>query len=420
MSDNSARRSLLLMLTAAFALSYLDRQILNITLHAIGQEFALTDLQLGSLSGLAFAVVYVLFGFIAARWSRPGRRKLLVTGALAVWSMMTAAMGLANSYIALFLARVGVGIGEAGCVPPSHAMIADAYPPEKRAGALALFSAGSNIGVCLAFLVGGLMTAHYGWRAAFLVAGLSGLPLVIIMLIGLREPSKPDATDVDTDDAAPTLNYKELVRGLWRDISARHALLGTVLTTVVSLGALAWISVYLIRVHGLGVAQAGTYLALTIGVLGGLGTYAGGVIADRLGRVNPTWPLIFVAGTIVLAKPLAILFYLSANTSIALIAFAGPAVLGAMFAGPTFAHLYGRVPRHARPMVTALMMFLINLVGLGLGPIVVGALSDWFAPSLETRSLAVSLALMQGLGLWAAFHFWKAGRAVASPMVFRV
>lgn len=282
--DTEGDRTLLYSLTAVFSLSYLDRQILNITLNDIGLEFALSDLQLGSLSGIAFAIVYVLFGFPVARFTRPGNRKKIVVVALSLWSGMTALMGMAGSFGTLLMARIGVGVGEAGCVPPSHSMIVDSYPPDKRASALSFFSAGSNVGVFFAFLIGGILASEYGWRVAFVVAGAPGLLLALWLVFTLKEPTSPP---VLKQWSTTRQDYKTLITQLFRDKSTRHAHIGAALTAMIGLGAVAWIAVYRIRSHALSVAQVGVYLAVAIGIAGALGTWLGGVFCDRLGKKTP-------------------------------------------------------------------------------------------------------------------------------------
>ncbi|MEW7009438.1 spinster family MFS transporter [Lentilitoribacter sp. EG35] len=405
--QKTGSRSLLYSLTGAFSLSYLDRQILNITLNDIGVEFNLTDLQLGSLSGIAFAIVYVFFGFPIARITKSGNRKKIVVIALSLWSGMTILMGTAGSYTMIFLARMGVGVGESGCVPPSHSMIVDSYPPEKRASALSFYSAGNNIGVFFAFLIGGILASQFGWRTAFFVAGVPGLLLALFMFFTLREPIRPSH---EKEFDQPRISYKQLLKLLVSDQSTLHTLIGAALTAMTAYGAVSWVSVFLIRSHGLSIVQVGIFLAFAIGVAGALGTWLGGVVCDQLGKKNPTWRLKFVAISILITKPFSILFYLLDHTSLALSVFIIPAVASAMFAGPTFSHLYSRVAPTARPMVTAIFMCMVNLIGLGLGPILVGLISDLLSSAHGDQSLRYALATLQSFALWAAIHFWLAGR----------
>lgn len=402
------------MLTAAFSLNHLDRQVLNIVLNDIGIEFQLTDFQLGSLSGFAFALIYAVLGFPIAKLAKPGRRKTILVAAISVWSGMTILMGYTTNYIQIFLTRIGVGIGEAGCVPPSHSMIADAYPKEKRATALAIFSAGTNIGIFLSFLIGGVVAAKFGWRSAFLIAGLPGLLLGIVMLFTLREPDNPAAlVNSDVGDGKPTMpSYYDVIRTLFNEPSTRHVIIGAALVSMVGYGSLTWLATFLTRIHSMELPQIGLYLAFVVGVLGAIGTWAGGWFADRIGKNNPDWRLKFVAVTILAAKPLAIVFYLSNDLIFALVFLIVPAALGAMFTGPSFSHVYSSIEPAKRPMATAVLMFILNFVGLGIGPILVGFISDVLSATQGADSLRYALVAIQLLGVWAAMHFWMAGNYV--------
>ena len=336
MSSNH-NRSLLFFLTAAFALNHLDRHVLNITLNDIGAEFQLSDFQLGTLSGLAFAAIYVVLGFPIAKYSNPGKRKTILVSAIGLWSVMTMLMGITSNYVQIFLARFGVGVGEAGCAPPSHAMIADAFPKQQRASALAVFSAGSNIGIFAAFLVGGILAHKFGWRIAFFAAGMPGLLLALVMIVKFHEPAP---AQVETAKAKP--QFRDLFLKLMAEPSTRHVILGSTLTALVGFGAIAWIATFLARVHDMQVAQIGLYLAFVVGVLGAIGTCLGGFLADYFGRTRADWRMKFVAISILIAKPLSILFYLSDNLYFALIVFVVPSAVGAMFTGPAFAHIYSQ------------------------------------------------------------------------------
>ncbi|MGJ8527885.1 MFS transporter [Maritalea sp.] len=213
------------------------------------------------------------------------------------------------------------------------------------------------------------------------------------------------------------IGYKSLVKQLVMDKSCCHSLFGAALAAMVSLGAGAWIAAFLIRAHGLSIAHVGIYLAITIGIVGALGTWLGGVISDHLGSKDPTWRLKFIAVTLLIAKPFAILFYLLDNTTLALVVFIVPALTGAMLIGPTFSHLYSRVEASSRPMVTAIFMFMVNLIGLGLGPILVGLMSDAQFSAYGPNSLRYALVALQIAGFWAAVHFWIAGRAIKFDFV---
>ena len=404
-------RKLLLLLSGAFVLDHMDRHILSITLDQIGREFALTDLQLGALSGLAFAVVFTLLGFPVALITRPGRRKAIAICALSAWSAMTVAMAAAGSYAHLLLARMGVAVGEAGYTPAAHSMVADQFPENRRAGAFAVFSAGSNLGLFLAFLVGGLVAASYGWRTAFLVAGAPGLLLAVVLWATLREPSPPpeSAANGAAGDGAPS--FRRVWRMLSSERSALLVLTGAVLTATVNYGGIVWTATFLIREHGLRVDQAGLFLAVSAGLCGGVMNFLSGHVADRLGARDPSWRLRLVGLILLAAKALAIVAYSLDDTAAALVVLAFPAMLGGVYLGPTFAHIYSRIAPAARPRATAIIIFLLNLVGLGLGPLIVGGVSTMTAGG-ETGAgdLALGLIVVQCIGVVGGFLFLRAAR----------
>ncbi|CUH64747.1 L-galactonate transporter [Thalassovita gelatinovora] len=411
LNSSSFSRQLLVLLTGGFVLDHLDRHILSITLNQIGLEFQLNDLQLGTLSGVAFAVVYVVLGFPLARMTVPGRRKTIIVGTLTIWSMMTALMAVAGSYAQLLMARIGVGVGEAGYTPAAHSMIIDSFPEKKRASALAAFSAGSNIGVFFAFILGGIVAAKFGWRAAFLVAGVPGILLALVMVFRLYEPKT--AAEPQETTSAPPPTYRGIARRLLRDRVTRHVLIGSLLAAMVSYGALAWVPMFLARSHNLGITQIGIFLALVIGIGGGLTTWFAGVLSDRLAAKGASRRMTFVAATILVAKPLAITAYLTDSAALTLTMFVLPAMAGGIYLGPAFAHIYHQVPPDEKPMTTAIMMFTLNLIGLGLGPFLVGLMSETLSTqafeSIAPRdTLKYALAALQFFGLWGAYHFWRA------------
>lgn len=266
----SSRRYTLFILTAVLAMNQLDRNILGITLEAIGHEFSLSDTQLGLLSGALFAVVYALFGFPVAKLSARGNRRNIIGASVAVWSALTIAMGAAQNFVQLALARLGVGIGEAGAVVPSHSIISDLYPPERRVSAMATFVVGANVGILLSFLIGGIVGHMFGWRWAFVIAGVPGLALALLIFFSVSEPER-DLTAVPNQVGGSLL--LQTIKVIWRDKGLLHAMLGIAISGIVTFGALAWNATYVMRAHGLNQAQTGILLALVIGIIGGLGTW---------------------------------------------------------------------------------------------------------------------------------------------------
>ena len=404
------RQYTLTLLVAIFAVHQLDRNVLGILLDQIGGEFSLSDTQLGLLSGAVFIAVYVVFGFPIAKLAAKGNKRNIIAVSTAVWSSLTVAMAGAQSFTQLALARLGVGIGEAGAVVPAHSMISDLYPPERQTSAMATFVVGANIGVLLAFLIGGVAGQFLGWRWAFVIAGMPGLVLALLLWVTVKEPVR-EVTARD-DDVSGSLLVATL-KTIWSDTGLRHAMFGLSITGVVTFGALAWNAAFIMRAHELSQAQTGIFLALTIGILGGLGTWTSGIIADRLGARNPRWRLGVVVCAILLAKPLVAGFLLLDDTRLALICLAVAVIFAAVYWGPTFAFLHGRVPVQMRPMATAIFMFAFNAIGVGLGPLLVGLASDTLYVGFGARSIGYGLLTVQFAGVWGAWHYWQASKTIA-------
>ncbi|MEP0518874.1 MAG: MFS transporter [Hyphomicrobiales bacterium] len=401
-SLKSQKRYTLLLLTAIFAVNSLDRQILSILLDPIGREFALSDTQLGLLSGLMFAVVFVLFGFPVAKLAARGNRRNIVSIAAMVWSSLTIVMAGAQNFTQLALARLGVGIGEAGCVAPAHSMISDLYPEERRTSAMSTFVVGANLGILFAFLIGGIAGQYLGWRWAFVIAGVPGLILALLLRFTVQESVR----DVSAPQSDRSL-FLETFKYIWNDRGLFHAMIGLSIVGIFTFGTLAWNPTFIIRNHQLPLAQLGLFLALTIGVGGALGTWLSGQIADRLGDRDARWRIGIVIIAIIIPKPFGILYLFTETTQLALSFYVAGAVLAGVFWGPTFAYLHSRIPTHMRPMATAIFMFAFNLVGVGIGPTLIGLSSDMMFSDLGPQSLTYALLVVQISGIWAAWHYWQ-------------
>jgi len=398
-------------LTAIFAIGQLDRHVLSISLNQLGLEFDLSDLQLGLLSGLVFALVFVLFGFPVAILAAHGNRRNIVAASAFFWSAMTIVMGAAQNFTHLVVARLGVGIGEAGAVAPAHSMISDLYPPERRTSAMATFSVGANIGVLLAFLIGGIVGQAFGWRWAFVIAGIPGLFLAAILrfatdepkhVVGLQEPVTKGSLFMAT------------LRTMLSDKGLVHACCAVSVTGIVTFGALAWNPTFLIRVHGFSQAEAGIILAIGIGLFGGAGTWASGRLADRLGRRDARWRFGIVIVCILVGKICVFGILLFDNATASIASFFGAAGLAGVFWGPTFAHLHMRMPGAMRPMATAIFLFAFNLGGLGFGPTLIGFLSDRGEIHFGADALRYAIVVIQCFGFWGAWHYWRVIRTMTA------
>lgn len=404
---------MLWMLAAMAAMNQLDRQLLNILVEPIRQEFKLSDVQIGLLIGPAFVLMNAAMSVpVALLAVRLNRRNLLVVFALA-WGATTMLFGLAQSYAQLLLARLGVGLGEAGGMPPSHAMISDVYKPGERATAMAIWSAGINIGAFLAFFAGGAIGYAHGWRTAFLVAGAVTIALALLIWLTVPEPSRADSPiSVDIVSVVDRNLARRTLAAMLGDSALVHIWIGATIAAVVGYATLAWIPSYIVRSHGLTIAQAGTFLALVVGLGGAVGTWAGGRLFDILRRVDVRRGLWLIALVMIIAKPFYISFLLMETTVIALLLFIPPAVLGAIYVGPSVAVLHDRVEARLRPIASAIFLLVLNFIGLGVGPLIVGAMSQHVFAETGQNALRYSLFVMQLTGLWGALHYIAASRAL--------
>jgi len=410
------RRYALALLTTVYVINYVDRQILSILLEPIKKAFALSDTQLGLLSGVAFALFYATLGMPIAMWADRGNRRHIITLATTVFSVMTAACGYAQSFTTLLLARIGVGCGEAGSSPPSHSIIADLYPPEKRATAMAIFALGVNIGILIGFLVGGWVNEFFGWRTAFLVVGAPGLLLAILVHFTLDEPERGHSDGRSAEAAEQPPSIWAAFAFMWRRRSLRHIVIGATLNSFVGYGAVAWVPAYLIRSYGMSTAEVGTALALIIGIAGGIGTFSGGYFADRLGQRDVRWNMWLVAACVSAGVPFSFAVFLAPSAAWALVAFIVPASVGSLFLGPSLAMVQGLVPVRMRTLASAILLFILNIIGLGIGPLAVGMVSDQLVPQFGQESLRYALLIVGFVNVWAAVHFFFAGRALRDDL----
>ncbi|MCG8423656.1 MAG: MFS transporter [Proteobacteria bacterium] len=404
-------------LCVVYIVNFVDRQVLAILLQSIKDDLLLTDLQLGVLSGTAFGLFYATLGIPIARLADRFSRKSVLTISLALWSGMTALCGAATGFATLLLYRIGVGVGEAGGGPPAHSMISDYFPPEKRATALGIFSLGVPFGILVGFLAGGWLDQTLGWRTAFIVVGLPGLVVALIVALTLREPPRGLSEGLDiqrNSNASPTAG--SAIAFLWRMRSFRHVALGSALYAFVGYAATSWAPSFLARSHGMTAGEIGTALALIIGLGGGLGIYLGGVLADRLAIRNPLGRVWVPAGAQLLSFPFSFIIYTTSNTTLALVMFTIPAFLGLMYQGPAFAVTQSLATPKMRATAAAILLFAINIVGLGIGPVFTGAVSDALEPTLGGDSLRYALLITSMVLAWSAFHFYRAGRTLVADL----
>jgi MFS family permease len=402
------------LLFVVYVFNFIDRQILSILLEPIKEDLGVSDTAMGFLTGIAFALFYTIAGLPIARLADRHSRRTIIALGLAVWSAMTAASGLATTFTQLALARIGVGIGEAACTPPAHSLLADYFPPERRATPLAIYAMGIHVGILFGFLVGGWMNEAFGWRQAFYVVGLPGLVLAVIVRLTLREPVR--GAQEGHVAAAPTVSSRDAAREIWSLRSLRHMAIGAGLHSFAGYGLAAWGPAFMARVHHMGSAEIGMWLGLITGFAGMAGAILGGTLVDRLARRDGRWALWIPAIASTLEVPLLLAFFLVSSQNVALV-IAVPGILaGAMWLGPIFAATQNLVRPAMRAFTSALMLFVVNLIGLGLGPQAVGVLNDVLAPTFGHEAVRYSLCLIGLTNLWAAVHFALGARTLRADL----
>jgi len=399
----------LAVLACGYALNSLDRSVLSLLLEPIRHEFALSDTQLGLLTGLAFALFYPTLAIpVAALADRWHRRNVIALSAL-LWTLATGLCGLAGSFMVLLLARMGVGAGEAGATPASHSLLAGYFPPQRRATALGIYSLGAPLGTLLAGLVVGWGVVHFGWRGTMVLAAAPGLLLVALLFVTVREaPREP--LPAENHGIAPPL--WAVLAALWSRPAFRQLCIACALHSAAMYGAQSFNPAFLTRSHGWSATQVAQLVTMT-GVTGMAGTFLGGLLSDRLGarRGDPRWSL-WVPGAAALAViPLELLCYFGAGWPMAA-AFLLTSLPNLMFFGPAYATAQTLAAPNTRAVAAAMILFSKSLVGLGLGPLLIGAASDLLAPLVHAQSLRLGLLLVPLFNLWAGVHFFRAARCL--------
>ena len=397
----------LFLLVVVFTSSHVDRQIVAILQEPIKMEFGVSDTELGLLTGVMFALFYATLGMPMAMWADRRNRRNLITFSITLWSAMTALCGAAVQFWQLLLARIGVGVGEAGSNPPSHSMIADLYKPEERGTAMAIFSLGVNFGIMLGYLIGGWVNEWIGWRWAFVVAGVPGLIIALMVRYGMTEPPR-GYSDGITDKPKPP-PFWSVVATMLRSATVRHVVMGNMLISFAGYAAIAWAPVYFQRVHGFSTGETGTLLALAIGLGGGVGTFYGGYLADKWSKYGEGWRAWVVTGAILIYIPCGYFGYVAQDSTAAMLWFLAPAVFGGVYLGTNAAILQSQIPLQMRSVGAAVNLFILNIIGLGLGPLSVGMISDYMQPSAGVDSIRYGLLATLLVMVWGAVHQWRLG-----------
>ncbi len=395
-------------LTATYTFSIMDRQIVAILVEDLRAEFALSDAQLGLLSGLAFALFYATLGIPIARLADRTNRVRIVSIAVAVWSAMTALCAAAGSFVHLFLARIGVGIGEAGGTPPSHSIIADYFGPNERGWALSIYSMGTSIGGFLGLVIGGFVAEYYGWRAAFLVLGIPGLFLALLTWLSVREPPRGTLEAQPQAVVQDRLSFKDASIALWRNLVFRRIVIGHILAIFVGYSLFGWLPALFLRQFEMGQAEVGTLVGLIVSGGGIPGLLLGGYLGDKLAARDIRWRVYIPILTLVLATPLMLVGMWTDNVVLAATMFALGIFMYKVHWGPHLALVQHVVPPELRAQAVAYAMFFANMLGLGLGPVLIGAISDAAMAGYGEQSLAFALSISLAAFILGAFWYVRA------------
>jgi predicted MFS family arabinose efflux permease len=410
-----SRHYALAILVVVYTFNFIDRQILSILLEPVKTELGLSDTAMGMLTGFAFAMFYATLGIPIARYADRSNRRNLIAAALGIWSFFTALSGLAANFWHLLIARIGVGVGEAGCSPPAHSMIADYYPAEQRATALGIYSLGIPFGIMFGLFAGGWINEYFGWRMAFFVVGLPGILLALIVRFSLQEP--PRGMAEGRADTADQPGVKETLVYLWQKKSFRHMSFAAALTAFVGYGFIVWAPAFLIRSYGMSTGEVGTWFGLILGIPGGIGIALGGYLADRFGAKDTRWYLWTTAVALIVCVPLNYVVYAADTALVSLWAMVLPVLLGNFYQATTFSQTQGISSLRMRAVAAGILLFIINIIGLGLGPQLVGVISDLLSDQYGVESLRYALFICSLVYIWGAFHYFMAGRYLKDDLV---
>ena len=428
-----------------YTFNFIDRMIVATLGQAIKVDLQITDAQLGLLQGLAFAIFFTTLGIPLARLAERVSRVNLIAVCLALWSGMTVLCGAAANYTQLFLYRMGVGIGEAGCSPPAHSLITDLYDARSRATAISIYSLGIPLGVMFGAMAGGWIADELGWRQAFLIVGLPGVVLALVFKAVVNEPPRGLTDGLSRQQYPEVPPLREVLRQLLGNASFVHMLAGAMVITFVGYGIGTFTQPYFLRAFGLSYTQVGLIIGLIGGTAAAVGTILGGVASDWAGKRALGWYALIPGLSVLVAAPSYVLAFTRESPGLAAVCLVLPMLLHYVYFGPTLGVMHNLVGPRMRATATALYIFIVNLIGLGAGPYVTGRLNDYFAEREFTRAMGGSFAeqcpggvaplgsdhalisecarsgvlgtraglvVMSAMLVWAALHYFLAARTL--------
>jgi MFS family permease len=409
------RHYVLAAMTGVTTLNYLDRVLMALVLQPIKSDLKLSDTQLGFLTGIAFALFYATLGIPISRWADRGNRVTITSLAIGLWGLTVMSCLYVTNFTQLLLARVAAAVGESGCVPPTYSLVGDYFPKAgERARALAIYIASNPLAYLIGFILGGWLNEHYGWRMSFFIVGLPGLLMAVVVKLTVSEfPQRVSPTHASSIEVPRLL---DVLKHLWCQRSSRQLIIGFILFMTLGLGLTPWYAAFLIRSHGMTTAQIGIWFGLIVGIGGAVGMVFGGYVAGRWWADDESKQLRLTALMSVVLVPCLALFLLIPQRSLALMALVPMVLVLNCFSGPMYALMQRLVPPNMRATTLSVALLLANLIGLGLGPQIVGIVSDALKESSGADSLRYAMLAIAPVAAWAAVHFYLASRSITQDL----
>lgn len=407
----------LFILTSTYTLNYLDRGLMVILLQSIKEDLRLSDTQLGFLTGIGFALFYATVGVPIARWADRGNRVTITSMAIGLWGLTVMGCIFARNFVQLVCARVAAAIGESGCMPPTYSLLGDYFPKSsERTRAMSIYMLAGPFAVLISFIAGGKLNDLYGWRTTFFITGIPGILFAAIIRLTLKDPRVLAGSNGQKTPDRKLPRFGAILGILWKQKSTRHLSLAIITLFTMGYGMAPWYAAFMIRSHHMRTDELGLWLGLIFGIGGIVGIYGGGYLSDRWFAQNDRAQMRLSAFTVVSLVPCYALFLLVPEKSEALLALTPLIVVFNVFCGPSFALMQRLVTDEMRATTLAVIMLLVNLIGMGIGPQIVGILSDYLAPTVGADSLRYSMLMVSVVAIWSAYHFWKVGESVSEDL----
>jgi MFS family permease len=404
--------------TAVYTLNLVDRGLIALLLQPIKEDLHLTDTQLGLLTGIAFGLFYATVGIPIARWADRGNRVNITSLAIGLWGVTVMSCLFVTTYTQLVFARIAAAVGESGCKPPTYALIGDYFTQAaQRTRAMSIYVMGSPLSTLISFVVGGWLNARYGWRLTFFLMGIPGLLLAVLFKLTVREPRVARSGRASAAGAPLSPSISAVLAILWHQASYRHLTVALLLLYTMSLGLSPWFAAFLIRSHGMKSAELGVWLGLIFSVGGIAGNLLGGYVATRWFPDNERAQMRMSAVGVTSVFPCFLVFLMASDKYVALISLGALMVLYSVFLGPTYALMQRLVSNEMRATTMAVVMLLTNVIGFGIGPQIVGLLSDALAPVAGQDSLRYAMIVMSIAAPLAGYHFWRVGCTVRQDVL---